>query len=209
MAHLKRIFVFFVVFIALGSVLVIFLYTPYIKAFYKFVTSRKTGATVVRNSNALVGLRNTIVVNDENFGIVIPELGINSPIVANVSPYNDYEYKGAFKKGIAHSKGSSLPGKGGSIVLFANSPGGFFEVQKYNPAFYLLNKLKEGDPIYLYYKSSQYKYSVVSKEVLDVMNINFIDLKTDPKYENVYIMTVWPPGTSFLRYVVEAQKQKL
>ncbi|KKQ25655.1 MAG: hypothetical protein US62_C0015G0023 [Candidatus Woesebacteria bacterium GW2011_GWA1_37_8] len=206
MATANRLFQFVFVLFFGTIVLFIILYFPIIGAEIKYTLARKDDVTVIMRGNPIEGLRRTIVANDTDFGIIIPKIGINMSVVANVNPYESYYYKPALKKGVAHSKGSAFPGKGGNIIIFSHVPGGLFEVQKYNLAFYLINRLEIGDPIFIYFDGLKYQYNVTGKNVVSDLDVKFEDLSVSPKTELLTIMTLWPPGTSLRRYVIDAKK---
>jgi len=206
MAIAKRIFQFiFALFLGL-IVLFLVLYFPIIGAEVKYTFARKDDAVVVKRGNPIEGLRRTMTVNDSVFGIVIPKIGVNSSVVPNVNLYEPYYYETALKKGVAHSKGSAFPGRGGNVIIFSHVPGGIFEVQKYNLAFYLINRLEVGDPIYIYFNDFKYQYNVVAKNVVSDLDIKYEDAGDNSETELLTIITLWPPGTSFRRYTVDAKR---
>ena len=59
-------------------------------------------------------------VPDQNFSLFIPKIDAVGKIIANVSTINREEYFNVLKEGIAHAKGTALPGTIGNIYLFAN-----------------------------------------------------------------------------------------
>jgi sortase A len=143
-------------------------------------------------------------VNDA-FGIVIPKIGANAPIIQNVDPYNEKEYQVALTKGIAHAKNSSLPehANKGIVFLFAHSAGNFYEANRYNAIFYLLNKLEKKDPIYVFYNEKKYIYYVTETKIVDENQVQYIT--SDEQKEQLILMTCWPAGTSLKRLLVFAQ----
>jgi len=142
---------------------------------------------------------------NEDFGIVIPKIGANSPVIENVDPYNESEYQVALTKGIAHAKGSSLPelSNRGSVFLFAHSAGNFYEANQYNAVFYLLNKLEKNDAIFLFYKEKKYTYHVTETKIVDENNVQY--LSNMAQSEQLILMTCWPAGTSLKRLLVFAR----
>lgn len=142
-----------------------------------------------------------IVPIDEEFGIVIPKIRANSKIIANVDPYNEKEYQWALTKGVAQAKGSSLPYETGSMFLFSHSSVNFYEAVKYNAIFYLLDKLEKGDTVYIFYKGKKYTYSVTGKKLVDPSSVAYLH---EQKGHSLFLMTCWPPGTSFQRLLVFA-----
>src|SRR5690348_13674845 len=58
-----------------------------------------------------------IVPVDKDFGIVIPKLGANAHVIANVDPFNSKDYQYALTRGVAHARGTSVPGSMGNVFL--------------------------------------------------------------------------------------------
>ncbi|KXK08751.1 MAG: hypothetical protein UZ21_OP11001000302 [Microgenomates bacterium OLB22] len=52
---------------------------------------------------------------DTDFGIVIPKINANARIVADVDPAQKKVYLDALEHGVAHAKGTALPGENGHI----------------------------------------------------------------------------------------------
>ncbi|HSD98563.1 MAG TPA: class E sortase [Patescibacteria group bacterium] len=142
-----------------------------------------------------------IVPADEQFGIVIPKIRANNKVIANVDPFDEMTYQWALTKGVAHAKGSSLPYEKGTVFLFSHSSVNFYEAVKYNSIFYLLDKLKKGDTVYLFYKGTKYTYLVSGKTIVAPTNVSYLFEKTGNR---LILMTCWPPGTTFRRLLVEA-----
>lgn len=146
-----------------------------------------------------------IIPLDTDFGILIPKINANSHIIKNVDPLNSTEYHLALTKGVAHVKGSALPGQKGNIFLFSHSSSDFFNAPKINSVFYLLNKLELDDQIKLFYEGKEYLYAVQDKQVVSSDTINYLQL--EDKGQSLTLMTSWPPGTSLKRLIVKADRK--
>ncbi len=142
---------------------------------------------------------------DTNFGIVIPKIGANARIIANVNPFDPAEYQQKLALGVAHAWDSSLPGFGGNIFLFSHSGADFREASRYNAVFYLIDKLQSGDEIDLYYRGKKYIYLVKEKKIVDPERVEYIPAKLTSLRETVTLMTCWPAGTTFKRLLVIAE----
>lgn len=139
---------------------------------------------------------------DANFGIVIPKLGANARVIANVDPYNAAEYQYALTKGVAHAKGTALPGETGNIFLFSHSSVNFYVALQYNSVFYLIHKLTPGDEIDLYYHKTKFVYHVTGTLFVNPKDVSFLTTRTTEK--TLTLMTCWPPGTTYERLLVTA-----
>jgi len=136
---------------------------------------------------------------DPDFAIVIEKIGANSKIVANVDPFNSYEYQQALTQGVAQARGSALPGQPGSLFLFSHSSADLFQATRYNSVFYLLDKLLPGDKVLIYYQGRKYTYTLTQKILAKAEDINYLTTKSPEK--TLTLMTCWPPGTSLKRLI--------
>ena len=137
-------------------------------------------------------------------GITIPALFIDSPIVFNVDPNDEKMYRAALGKGIAHASSTAFPGSGvGLGYYFAHSSAPQF-VTQYNAIFYLLDKLKAGDEIYIFHDKEQTDYRVTTKEFTEPTDVSF--LKRMYNKETIVLQTCWPPGTTRKRLLVYAER---
>ena len=142
---------------------------------------------------------------DKEFGIVIPKIGANAKIIANIDPYNSGIYQTALTKGVAQAKGSAMPDEIGSMFLFSHSSANILEAGRYNSVFYLLSKLEKKDVIYIYYKNKKYKYAVTAKKIVDAKDVSYLNPKS--KVSTLTLMTCWPPGTTLKRLLIIAGLQ--
>lgn len=140
-----------------------------------------------------------------DFSIIVPKIGATAPVVANVDPFNEGEFTKVLRNGVAHAKGTSLPGNIGNVYIFAHSTDAFYNVGRYNAVFYLIGKLEKGDEIYLYYKGTKYTYSVFDKIVVDPNALEYLGV-IEPDISTLTLQTCYPPGTSLRRLIVLARR---
>ncbi len=140
---------------------------------------------------------------DTEFSIVIERIGVNAPIIADVSVIDPKAYEEALKHGIAHASTSSYPSRDpGNVYLFAHASLNFFDLGGYASVFNLLRKLNYGDRIHVFYEGDQYIYEVTNKEVLKGWETSPL---LRPVLEPVLtLQTCDPPGTTINRFVVTA-----
>lgn len=139
---------------------------------------------------------------DTNFGIVIPKLRINSKVIKDVNPYDSKVYQLALTKGVAHAKGSALPGEKGNVFIFSHSSENFYEATRYNSIFYLLSKLEMGDTVTLYYENNKFDYHVSEKKIVGPEEISYLSGKSEKP--TLTLMTCYPPGTNLKRLIIVA-----
>ncbi len=137
--------------------------------------------------------------------IIIPKLQIDAPIILDIDPYNVADYQIALSKGVALSKTSADLDELGRSFIFAHSSENFYEASRYNSIFYLVNKLEAGDKFYITYKSQLYEYEVKGREYVKPDRVDLMSAKTDNTTKELYLMTCWPPGTTFQRLIVKAE----
>jgi len=142
---------------------------------------------------------------NREFGIVIPKIFLDEPVVFNVDPNKSDEYQVALKKGIAHASSTAFPNNGGVGYYFAHSSSPEFHRQ-YNAIFYTLGKLEPGDDIYIWFEDEKYHYQVRDSIVTSPDDVSFLNQEYDE--ETIVLQTCWPPGTTSKRKLIFAQRVK-
>lgn len=193
-----------VILILLGAVLFVLFFYPVLGEEIEYFFSNKSSdleVKVIREENYdNISTKNILEPIDNNFGIVIPKIRANASVVPNVNPYDSSIYQKALTKGVAHAEGTVLPGQIGNIFIFSHSSVNFYEANRYNSVFYLLNKLKRDDEIYLTYNGKLFKYLVSEKKIVNSEQVEYF--KGDPQKNTVTLMTCWPAGTTLKRLIV-------
>ncbi len=138
-----------------------------------------------------------------DFSLVIDKIGASSAIVPQVDPIDSRVYQVALKSGIAHAKGTGLPGQGRNIFLFAHSSADLLTAERYNSVFYLMHHLGVGDQIRVWYRGVEYIYAVDQKLIVSPTEIKY--LKDEGMGETLTLMTCWPAGTTLKRLIVIAK----
>jgi LPXTG-site transpeptidase (sortase) family protein len=143
------------------------------------------------------------ITNHRDYGIIIPGIFINEPVIFNVDANSSSEYQKALRQGIAHAAGTGTPGSGMLGYYFAHSayPD---PTSQYNAIFYLLGKLEEGHRIIIWYEGEKYTYQVTSKRVTNPSDVSFVDAAYEK--ETIVLQTCWPPGTTTRRLLVFAER---
>lgn len=189
------------VIIAISVNIIIFTFYPVISAEIKYLFSNKNPQVVSQGQKT--NYKNVIRPIDENFGIVIPKIGANAKIIANVDPYNSNAYQTALTRGVAHARGSSFPDMEGNVFIFSHSSVNFYEAVHYNSIFYLISKLNKDDEINIFYKKQKYVYKVIDKKVVNPNDVQYINSPTTG--ETLTLMTCTPAGTTIKRLIIIAQ----
>lgn len=137
------------------------------------------------------------------YGIKIPSIFIDEPVVFNVDPNDEKAYTEALKSGIAHASSTAFPDNGGIGYYFAHSSSSGFRVQM-NAIFYLLGKLEPNDEIFIWHEGNKYTYRVTETVVTTPDDLSFLQ-KQDEK-ESIVLQTCWPPGTTSRRLLVFGER---
>lgn len=145
----------------------------------------------------------SILSPDENlFELVIPKIGVHTQVRINVNAGNEEKYNQILGTQAAHARGSSLPGEEGFIYVFGHSTNSILNLDYYNPVFYLLKKLEEGDELAIIHQGKIYIYQVEEEKIVSPNNLEIIN-----DYENqekLILQTCWPPGTTWQRLLIIA-----
>ncbi len=134
-----------------------------------------------------------------DYGIRIPAIYLDEPVVFNVDPNNPDEYRRALKQGIAHASSTVFPDNAGVGYYFAHSSSQEMRTQ-YNAVFYLLGKLEADDEIIIWHDSEKFKYLVYETTVTEANDVSF--LHDNYNQETIVLQTCWPPGTTDKRLLV-------
>ena len=157
----------------------------------------------VQSSGTVEPVAITLV--DTDFGIVIPKIDANAPIVANVDPYDSTAYQQALAHGVAQAEGSGVPTDSKTMFLFAHASGDLLMARRYNSIFYLLNKMATDDEITIYYHNLPYTYQVTQVKTVAPDAVNYLENTPDT---DLILMTCTPPGTTWKRLLVFAKLLK-
>jgi sortase A len=141
-----------------------------------------------------------IVPVDTGFGIIVPKIGANAPIVSPVDPSDEAAYRKALRGGIAHAEGTRFPGEPGNAFFFAHASDDFYSQSRYNTVFYLLDKLVSGDRFYVVRDGVIYEYRVFDKRTVAPEAVEYLGAVS--KESTVTLMTCWPAGTAAKRLLV-------
>lgn len=137
------------------------------------------------------------------YGIKIPAIFMDEPVVFNVDPNDTAQYTEALKKGIAHASSTAFPDNGGLGYYFAHSSSGELRLQN-NAVFYLLGKLKEGDKVFIWHDGKSFEYRVIEQRVNAPGETEFLYQKYEE--ETIVLQTCWPPGSTLQRMLVFAKR---
>lgn len=143
-------------------------------------------------------------IDNPQYRIIIPKLGIIAPIVPNVSVTNEKEYNEALQQGVAQAVGTHLPSEEpGNTYLFAHSTPSIFDIQRYSAYFTLLHRLGTEDEIYIEFQGKRFLYSVKSNDVVKAFDLTPLESTYDTP--TLTLQTCDPPGIPINRRIVTAE----
>ena len=136
--------------------------------------------------------------------LIIPKLNIDVPINFEV-PLADV--MDAMNRGVAHYRiagASAYPGQIGNFIVTGHSAGDVYSSNPYKYIFSGLERLEDGDLIYVNYESVRYTYRVIKKEVVEPTNVAALVVQTEKPI--ITLVTCTPLGTSRYRLLVTGEQ---
>jgi sortase A len=144
---------------------------------------------------------------ERRFQLIIPKIGADACVLANIDPSNPKEYGQALQKCVAHVKGSGLPGQkttsNWTTYLFAHSTNAPYNIARYNAIFYFLKDLEVGDKITIWFWGQEFTYFVFEKKILSAQDTTYFQPQTEE--EQLILQTCYPPGTTLKQLVIIAK----
>ncbi|NTV30705.1 sortase [candidate division WWE3 bacterium] len=137
--------------------------------------------------------------------IIIPKIGVNSPIALD-TPVNDRQaYMKALEIGVAHAKGTSLPTDepNTNTYLFAHSTANEANIARYAAVFTKTKQLTLGDKITVFHNNKRFDYEITQQEVVPSFDTTVLTRKHD--YPALTLQTCDPPGNPINRFLTTAK----
>ena len=136
--------------------------------------------------------------------LIIPKLNVDVPINFNI-PLNGV--MNAMEHGVVHYRiagASAYPGEPGNFVITGHSAGDVYNSNKYKFIFSGLERMEDGDLIYVNYESVRYTYRVTGRTVIDPSNVAALVIGDDTPM--LTLVTCTPLGTSRYRLLLFAEQ---
>ena len=136
--------------------------------------------------------------------LIIPKLNIDVPINFDLALS---DVMSAMNHGVAHyriSGASAYPGEIGNFIITGHSAGDVYSSNPYKYIFSGLERLEEGDLIYVNYNSVRYTYKVTGKQVIEPTNVAALIVQTDRPL--ITLVTCTPLGSSRYRLLVTGEQ---
>ena len=138
--------------------------------------------------------------------LIIPKLNVDVPVNFGIS--NDTAtINAAMEHGVAQFSipgASAMPGEIGNLVITGHSAGDVYSSNQYKFIFSGLERLTNGDLIYIDYQGVRYTYTVVKMETVEPSNVAALVYETNKPM--LTLITCTPLGTSRYRLLVTAEQ---
>lgn len=145
----------------------------------------------------------------KNMYIDIESIGIKGvKIAANVESEKEDVYNQYLKTGVAHFRGTPLPGDGGNSFIYGHSAvESFFNKHSNNPEtiFSRLDGIDVGQKVTIKRDEKVLEYVVRSKKIVSPDDFSILHPVNDK--ETVTMMTCWPLGIGTKRLIVVAERR--
>lgn len=138
----------------------------------------------------------------QQYSIEIPKIQASAKVITNIDPWNQSEYSHALEEGVAHAKGTALPGEGKTSFLFAHSSTELWRLTQYNTPFFKIGELESGDEIIIKKNDQKIRYIVFDKKEVSPEETQY--LKQD-QGDVLILQTCTPIGTALKRLLVFAR----
>ncbi|MBO4203656.1 class E sortase [bacterium] len=113
--------------------------------------------------------------------IIIPSIGVDTPIVQRQAKSHDAFVNGDFsdelENGVVKYPTSPAPGEKGNLFLFGHTSQEYRKHNKYGTVFRNIPKLKPGDEIQIVREGNLYTYKVVTTEIVSPKKVGDTYLK--------------------------------
>lgn len=136
--------------------------------------------------------------------LIIPKLNVDVPVEFNI-PLDTID--AAMNRGVAQFAipgANAMPGQVGNLVISGHSAGDIYSSNPYKFIFSGLERLENGDLIYVNYESVRYTYQMTGREVVEPTDVASLIYETDKPI--LTLITCTPLGTSRYRLLITAEQ---
>jgi len=160
--------------------------------------------------NAVVAQSPAMEINTaykKSMKLTIANAKLNRITLASNVPGNDVAiYDVALKYGVAHLKGTTLPGDPGISVVYGHSGVAGFFAGRSSPqiVFSRLDTVSIGDTMTIDREGKELRYVVSGKKIIEAQDLSF--MSEQPGKERVILLTCWPLGIGTKRLIIIADR---
>ncbi len=159
-----------------------------------------------------VGSNNVVIDRDydKDMWIYIDSVDIERiKITSNVESYDENVYNKYLKDGVAHFKGTPLPGDGGNSFIYGHSAiNNFFRSNPDLPEtiFTRLENVDIGDEVRIEKDGRTLSYTIRRKHITEPEDYSVLE-PSSPR-ETITLMTCWPIGIGSKRLILTAESNE-
>lgn len=142
----------------------------------------------------------------EDNRLIIPKLNVDVPVNFGI-PNDTDSINNAMENGVAQFSipgASAMPGEIGNLVITGHSAGDIYSNNQYKFIFSGLERLTQGDLIYIDYQGVRYTYSVTGSQTVEPSDVAALVYETSKPM--LTLVTCTPLGTARYRLLVSAEQ---
>lgn len=187
--------------LAAVTVMLVFLFLQYNRVLFAAIDAyvrpgNMDPANLIVDPNAT-----TSVTSDPR--LIIPTISVDVPIVWDAIASSQDSLNTAMDRGIAWFNipgANAKPGQMGNFVLSGHSSNDWLDKGEYKFIFAPLERMKEGDTIYVNYEGKRYTYAITRTQVVKPTDVRALQIGSDKPY--ITLITCTPLGTALNRLLV-------
>ena len=141
----------------------------------------------------------------EDSRLIIKKINVSVPIIS-ISSRQDKILQEGLKKGEVIFPQTVFPGEKGNCVIVGHSSNFSWRKGDYDTIFVLLDKLKIGDEIEIFWEKEKIKYAIFENP--RIVKANQTEILASAKEPILTLMTCWPIGTNYKRLIVKGKLVK-
>lgn len=159
--------------------------------------------TTSQASTADKSLQDTKLEEDTQPTIRIAKVGVQAPVAFKDIPEDEAQFQSELQYGVVHYPKTALPGNPGNVVIFGHSSGVWWTPGDYKFVFSQLDKLENGDKIFIDFDAKRLMYEVTGQKVVDANDVSV--LQPTNGY-NLTLITCYPVGSDKQRLIITARQ---
>jgi sortase A len=141
----------------------------------------------------------------EDNRLIIKKINVSVPIIS-ISSRLDKILQEGLKKGAVVFPQTALPGEKGNCVIVGHSSNFSWRKGDYDTIFVLLDKLKIGDEVEIFWEKEKIKYAIFENP--QIVKANQTEILASAEEPILTLMTCWPIGTDYKRLIVKGKLVK-
>ncbi len=186
---------------AAALVMLVFLFLQYNRVLIAYVEAYVMPGEIDAESIIVSPTSEASVTADPK--LIIPKIAVDVPIVWDANASSQASLNAAMDKGVAwfNIQGASAkPGEKGNFVVSGHSANDWTDGGNYKFIFARLEKINEGDIVYINYESKRYTYKITRTQVVKPTEVSALQIGADKPY--ITLITCTPLGTALNRLLV-------